>query len=478
MCEQWIALVRAPVSTFARTRWIPHSGNDTHSRHPSTGFVASAVICPQRTSRAGAAARYSPAMPTRRDILTGALGGAAGAFLASRTEAGQALARLEADAPTLGRRLRDRYDLAPGLVYLNHASIGTTPRAVRQNQARLLALCETNPHEHVWGDAFAAQADEARRRAGNLIAARPDEVAILRTTTEAMSILAGGLPLAQGDEVLFSTLNHDGASEGFRHWADAKGYTVRSFDFPILDAPSLTPDDIVEIHARQIRDETRLLVFPHVDNIIGLRHPAAALVRAARDRGVEWVAVDGAQTVGMLPVDVGAIGADFYATSAHKWVQSPKAFGLLHLRAGAMQRVRPLIVTWGRRQWRGTARVFEDYGTRDLASIIAMGDAAAWQRALGVERALAHRLHLADRARRRVDATPGLAWRSPRHASLASAVFSIGVEGRDVDELARSLFRDHAIVCRPFRGINALRISVNAANDEDDLDALWRALGV
>lgn len=417
-------------------------------------------------------------MPTRRDLLAGTAGAALAALFASRRQAGEALARITDTPIALGRSLLARYDLAPGLVYLNHASIGTTPRLVREAQARLLALCETNPHEHVWGDALAEQAEMSRTSLASLINAQPNDIAILRSTTEAMNILAAGLPLGPGDEVLFSSLNHDGASECFRHWAATKGYTVRTFDFPILDAPSLTPAEIVEIHARQIRDETRLLVFPHIDNIIGLRHPAQDLVAAARARAVEWVAIDAAQSVGMIPVDVRAIGADFLATSAHKWIQSPKGFGVLHLRPESLERVRPLIVTWGQRRWQGSARVFEDYGTRDLASISAIADAVAWQRALGDSDATAHRLRLSALAREQVDAAPNLAWRSSRNDSLASAIFSIEVKGRNVDELAPALFRDHAIVCRPFRtmGVNALRISVNAANDEADLEILFRAL--
>jgi len=419
-------------------------------------------------------------MPTRRDMLLAGAGGALAAFLASRRESARALSRLREFPPAPGRGLRALYDLADELVYLNHASIGTTPRAVRQAQARLLALCETNPHEHIWGDAFTPQTDEARARLARLINAHPGELAMLRSTTEGMSLLAAGLPLEPADEVLFSTLNHDGASEGFRHWARIRGYTVRAFDFPILDAPSLTPEDIVEIHVRQIRDETRLLVFPHIDNIIGLLHPAAELVRAARDRGVEWIAVDGAQAAGMLPVDVRAIGADCYATSAHKWMQSPKGFGLLHLQPPMLERVRPMIFTWGQGRWRGTARIFEDYGTRDLASIIALGDAAAHQEALGAERTFEHRLRLIDLARRRVDESPDLDWRSPRDPALRSAIASVELRGRHAEETAASLSRDHAVICRPFRtmGLNALRISLNAANDEADLDALWRALGV
>lgn len=417
-------------------------------------------------------------MATRREFLTASAG--LGALLAARREAGAALAKLAAEGPELGEPLRRAYDLNPGVVYLNHASIGTTPRAVRAAQSRLLGITETNPWLHVWGGELEEQAAAARAAAAGCIGAAPDELAITRTTTEAMHLLAAGLPFERGDEALFSSLNHIGAGACFRRWGESRGYSVREFDFPILDAPGLTPEDVVRLHVEQIRDETRLLVLPHADNMIGMLHPVREIARAARERGVEWVAVDAAQTVGMLPVDVEALGVDFLACSAHKWAQSPKVFGLLHMRREHIGRVRPMFVSWGQDRWRGSARMYEDYGTRDLASIIAMGDAFGFQRSLGMERTTEHRMRLRDLCRERVEATPGLVWRSPREASLASAIALVGLEGRDADNAAQTLFNEHGVVCRPFRGggLNALRLSFNAANGADDLDAFWRGLGL
>jgi len=417
-------------------------------------------------------------MATRREFLSVSAG--LGALLAARREAGAALDRLAEERVELGPPLRGAYDLNPGVVYLNHASIGTTPRAVRAAQSRLLGLTETNPWLHVWGGALEEQAERARGAAAEFIGAATDELAIMRTTTEAMHLLASGLPFERGDEVLFSSLNHIGAGACFRRWGESRGYSVREFDFPTLDAPGLTPEDVVRLHIEQIRDETRLLVLPYADNMIGMLHPVRAIARAARERGVEWIAVDAAQTVGMLPVDVEALGVDYLACSAHKWAQSPKVFGLLHMRREHIGRVRPMFVTWGQAQWRGSARMYEDYGTRDLASIIAMGDAFDFQRSLGIERTAEHRMRLRARVRERVDATPGLVWRSPREASLASAVALVGLEGRDADNAAETLFGEHGVVCRPFsgRGLNALRLSFNAANGDDDLDAVWRGLGL
>jgi selenocysteine lyase/cysteine desulfurase len=90
----------------------------------------------------------------------------------------------------------------------------------------------------------------------------------------------------------------------------------------------MTKADVLDAYDRHITPRTRVLVFPHVDNIVGLRHPARELADLAHSKGVEFVAVDAAQTVGMLPVDLQAMGVDVYAASPHKWLQAPKGIGL------------------------------------------------------------------------------------------------------------------------------------------------------
>ena len=112
----------------------------------------------------------------------------------------------------------------------------------------------------------------ARRRPG-CSRAPTDDLAITHNTTEGFNILAHGLPLGAGDEVLFSSLNHGGASVAWDHIGPQRGYTVRRFDFPVARTSELTVDEVVAIHAEAIRPETRVLVVPHVDNMVGMIHP-------------------------------------------------------------------------------------------------------------------------------------------------------------------------------------------------------------
>jgi selenocysteine lyase/cysteine desulfurase len=416
-------------------------------------------------------------MIDRRSFLAGSGVGLA-SLLGDRSAFAGALARL---APVLSessaKSLAEDYLLEPGLLYLNHGSIGTIPRVVHEEHVRLLRQCEKNPHIHMWGDVWVEALAKTRSAAAGLLRCEADEVALTHNTTEGFNVLAQGLPLGKGDEVLFSRLNHPSASEPWSYYATRRGYSVRKFDIPLDDITGLRVADVVQMHEREIRPETRVLVFPHVDNIVGLRHPTRELVAMAKRRGVAFVAVDVAQSLGMMPVNVAAEDADFYAASPHKWVQAPKGVGLLVVRRRVQEQLDPLWVKRPRSTMPKTAEVFEDYSTRNLPAVLALADAIAFQQRLGEGSKETRLLEIAGWFRDLVDATPSLAWRSARQRELSSSLFAVGLRKGDAREVERRLATAHDIMVRPFAPpLNTLRVSPNLINTRADADRFVAAL--
>ena len=414
----------------------------------------------------------------RRGFLRTLAAGAVAAPFLARAEAVDAALRATLTRVEVGdgsaaavRAVREEYFLAEDLSYLNHASIGTVPRLVHDAHVAHLELCETNPALYVWGRVWRDVTEVTRRAAADLVRCEADDIAITHSTTEGFNILAAGLPLGPGDEVLFSTLNHPGASVPWERMATERGFTVRQFDFPLDGAPFLDDERVVALHAEALSPSTRVLVFPHVDNMIGLRHPMAAITAMARARGVEFVTVDAAQSAGMIPVDLASAGVDAYAMSPHKWVQSPKGLGLFYTAPEVRQRIRPLWFRSAMSQG-ATARRFEDYSTRAWPAVVALGDALAFQAALG-EAEKARRYHaLWTRVRDRVESEPRLAWRSPQEWSSGSVIMAVEVLGQNAPSVGRMLMEDHAISVRAFGApLNTLRISPNVSTSFEELDA-------
>ena len=368
-------------------------------------------------------------------------------------------------------RLRDQYMLAAAVTYLNHASIGTVPRPVYEAHTRYLQLCETNPWLHMWGGAWEEPRETVRAKAAQVLRCDTEEVSILHNTTEAFNILAQGLPLGPGDEVVFSSLNHAGASVAFFHTAEVRGFDVTQFDFPVRDVPTMTTDDVLAIYDEHLTAKTKLLVVPHIDNAVGLRHPLRALTQLARDKGVAYVAVDAAQTVGMIPVDMQAYGVDVYATSPHKWLQSPKGLGLSFFSKAVQDVLRPMWVTWGQSRWKDTARAYEDYGTRNLPETLALGDAIDFQAQLHTDERAQHLRDLWSFTHTMATEHPQGEWRSPMSWELGGSLYAVEIQGRKSNDLFEHLFQDHGFVFRPFStdDLNTVRLSPNVFNTEEEI---------
>jgi selenocysteine lyase/cysteine desulfurase len=423
-------------------------------------------------------------MPDRRAFLRSLTATAAAPIVAQFLFIEEGFsAELESLSPERGflppaQAMRDQYLLDPRVTYLNHASIGTVPAAVHSAGIRYRAICEENPWLYIWGGAWEEAREGVRGAAARLLGCEAMEVAITHNTTEGFNLLAQGLPFDPGDEVLFSSLNHSGASICWDHFAEARGFTVRRFDFPLSDVPEMSARDVVRIHEEQIREETRALVFPHIDNIVGLRHPMRELASMARSRGVEYVLVDGAQSAGMIPLDLAGSGVDAFSTSPHKWIQSVKGLGLLYVRKGLQDRLPAMWVTWGKAQWGGSARKYEDYGTRDLPEVLSLGDALGFQTALGEGRKERRYIEMFEGLRDSVDASPGLTWRSPRDWHMGGILTALQLGSGDASAVSDGLFQDQGVVVRPFpeSGLNALRVSPNLMNTDAERDRLLAIL--
>lgn len=425
-----------------------------------------------------------PELPSRRRFLRNlAAAGIATSLLARVEELGAAVVSgpgarpFDAEAPGAVRQLRGEYLLADDLAYLNHASIGTVPRAVVRAHAAYLEICESHPSLYVWGEVWREVAEDTRAAAAALLRCHADELAITHNTTEGFNILAHGLPLDRGDEVLFSSLNHPGASVAWDGLSRRRGFTVRRFDFPARGAPGLSADDVVSLHTDAIGEKTRALVVPHVDNVIGMTHPIGAIARAARARGVRWILVDGAQSAGMIPVDLASADVDAYAMSPHKWIQAPKGLGLLWI-SPALQPDLPRM--WYRRPEEtldGTARIYEDYSTRAWPAVVALGDALAFQEALGAVEKRRRYAAMWRRVRERVEGDPLLSWRSPVEPGLRSMIVSVEVNDREASGLGVRLLETHGVVVRAFGPpLNVLRISPNLMTTDAEIDRFFVAL--
>ena len=180
----------------------------------------------------------------------------------------------------------------------------------------------------------------------------------------------------------------------------------------------------------------------------------------------------------MVPLDVASLGVDAYACSPHKWVQSPKGLGLLYLTEELQARLEPMWVTWGQKRWKGSVRVFEDYGTRNLAEVLALGDAIEFQEKLGAERKEARLKSLWRHLRASTERIDAVRWRSPESWDLGGSLCALEIDGHDSREVFEVMWKKHHFAFRAFHdeGVNTLRLSLNVVNTTAEIDRFFDLL--
>lgn len=368
------------------------------------------------------------------------------------------------------------YSIGQDISYLNHGSIGTIPKIVQEAHRDYLEMCETNPWFYMWSGEWEEPREKVREKVAKYINADASEISFPHNTTEIFNLLALGLPLGTGDEVVFCNFNHAGAAIPFQVHSKIRGYDVKMFDIPSDNLPSITKEDILKLYDDNITSKTKLVVMPHIDNTFGIRQPVKEITALARSRGVRYVALDTAQTMGMIPIDVKELDIDVIGTSAHKWIQTPKGVSIAYFSKRIQDQINPMWVTWGQERWKDSARKFEDYGTRNLLEVLTLGHSVDFQSAIDEDAKATHLKGLWSYAKKLVDQNPNTSWRSPGSWDLSGSLFVIGLKDSKPSEIAHLLFTELGYVVRPFDDFSTIRISPNIFNTKEEIIGLIQAI--
>ena len=376
---------------------------------------------------------------------------------------------------------REPFLLDPDVVFLNHGSFGATPAPVFDEYQRLQREMERQPVRWLQREADDRLA-AARAALAAYVGCDHDEVVYFPNPTQAINMVARSLRLEPGDEVL-ATDHEYGAMD--RTWrvvcADAGARYVQAH-VPVPLPP--TADEVVERIWAAVTPRTRVLFISHITSATAVRFPVEELVQRGRDAGLVTI-VDGAHVPGHIPLDVRAVGADFYTGAPHKWLCAPKGTTFLYARRDVQHLLRPLVVSWGWESLTPSGSTFVDHhewqGTRDLSPFLATPAAIAWTQANDWPAQQARSHAMVRTAIERVDALTGLASMYPDDGFTWYGQMAVALlPDVDVAELKRRLY-DEFLVELPvhrFADQPMLRVSVAAYTVDSDIDALVDALTV
>jgi cysteine desulfurase/selenocysteine lyase len=316
--------------------------------------------------------------------------------------------RVRADFPILADEMNGK-----PLVFLDSAASAQKPRQVIDAVRYVYEHEYANVHRGLYAlsEAATARYEASRDKVRALInAASRREIVYTRNATEAINLVAaswGRAFLSRGDEILISQLEHHSNIVPWQMLRDEKGIVLRVV--PVTDDGAF---DFAAYEA-MLGPKTKLVALAHVSNVLGTVLPVERIVRSAHAVGAKAL-IDGCQGVVHMPVDVQALGCDFYAFSGHK-LYGPSGIGVLYGRAELLDAMPPFMgggdmirsVTFEKTEWADLPHKFEA-GTPAIAQAIGLGAAIDYVQEIGIAAIAAHETALLQYGMRQLASVPGL----------------------------------------------------------------------
>lgn len=330
--------------------------------------------------------------------------------------------RIRRDFPILGREVYNK-----PLVYLDNAATTQKPQCVIDAISE--AYCNENANVHRGIHFLSQQATDMMEAARDKVrqfigAGSTEEIIFTRGTTESINLLASSFAqafLKEGDEVIISGMEHHSNIVPWQIQAGRYGFKIRII--PVTDLGELDMDAFKSL----LGPKTKLVSITHVSNVLGTVNPISEIICEAHSHGIP-VAVDGAQSVPHIKVNVLELGADFYAFSGHK-IYGPTGIGVLYGCKELMEKMPPYQgggemikrVTFEKTTYNELPYKFEA-GTPDYVGSIALGTALDYVQEIGMEQIAAYEKDLCSYALSRLGEIPGM--RIIGNAPERSAVIS------------------------------------------------------
>jgi cysteine desulfurase/selenocysteine lyase len=395
------------------------------------------------------------------------------------------VARLREDFPILSRTVHGK-----PLIYLDNANTSQKPRAVIDAVDRFYRETNANVSRavHTLGEEATSAYEATRDKLARFInAPSRDEIMFTSGTTQAINLVAYSylLPrLRPGDEILVTTMEHHANIVPWQLLGDRAGAKIKVA--PINERGELIVDRFIDL----LTPSVKLAAVVHVSNVLGTINPVAELARAARRRGIPLL-VDGSQALPHMPVDVRALGCDFYALTGHKMF-GPTGTGALWARKEILRDMPPFFgggemireVRFDGTTYADPPHRFEA-GTPNIAGFVGLGAAIDYIESIGRERIAAAERELLEYATAALKSVPGL--RIFGEASHKAAVISFLVDGVHAHDLATLLDQEGIAVRSGHHCVHPLmhfykvpataRASLSFYNTRDEIDRFVAAIG-
>jgi isopenicillin-N epimerase len=401
-------------------------------------------------------------------VLPSAVFGGNGVSSESLKKATHRLSVGDAGGEEFWKLVKENFAIRKGLIMLNAANLCPSPHSVQQRVFELTRDVDADPSSHN-RKKFGDLREKTRHALAEFLGANPEEIAIVRNTSEGNNMVINGLTFKPSDEVIIWDENHPTANIAWDIRAERYGFNVKRVKTPeVFDSD----EELMKPFIDALTERTKLMCFSHVSNVSGIALPAEKICTIARKNGI-LSHIDGAQTFGSHVVDLSKIGCDFYTGSSHKWFCGPKEVGILYVRKERIAELWPTIVGVG---YPGVidkgAQKFETLGQRDDSRIAAMEKTVEFHKTIGKDRIEARIRFLAATLKKKLkERIPAIKFRTPLTPGLSGGVVVFQIPGTDLNNTLDTLYHKYNIGCAVFGGNSGgIRFCPHIYNTLEEID--------
>ena len=361
-------------------------------------------------------------------------------------------------------KIQSQFLIPPELTILNAANLCPSPAHVLETVTNYTRRLDSKPVPSYRAEMIAVK-ERTRHELAKYLRVTPDEILITRNTSESNNWVSNGLDLKEGDEVVIFSDNHPSNNEAWKE----RG---KRFGFKVIEVHPLNPhpgfEYYIEAFKKALTSRTRVLAFTHLSNTVGDLFPAKELCIMARERGVISL-IDGAQSFGLLDVDLSNIKPDFYSGSAHKWPCGPKETGVLFVNKSIQEHFWPSIYS-AYKGSEGLAQTHEGLGQRDTPAIYAFGKQIEFLRKIGQNKIEKRSGDLATKIIAGLQNIQGVSVYTSNKRPLRSAVVTFRPANLDPSKVVKALENDGIVAANlAGDGWAGVRFSPHFYNSDRDI---------
>ncbi|NQZ44287.1 MAG: aminotransferase class V-fold PLP-dependent enzyme [Flavobacteriaceae bacterium] len=377
----------------------------------------------------------------------------------------------EGDDEAFWKRIRMDYALKPDYINLENGYYNFVPTPILNKFIENVRMVNYEASYYMRTVQWQNK-DTAASRLASLIGCPADSLIITRNTTESLDMVIGGYPWQKGDEAIYALQDYGAMRDHFRQIKDRYGVVCKEVSVP--NHPE-SDEALVALYESQISKKTKLLMNCHMVNITGQILPVRKICDMAHSYGVE-VLVDGAHCVGHIPVDIAALGCDYFGSSLHKWLSVPLGSGLLYVDKKHIGKIWPLLADHVTEA--DNIKRLNHTGTHPVHTDLTIHDAIDYLELIGLERK-ERRLRFIQRYwSDKLREVPNVVINTPVDPQRSCGIANVGIKGLKPSEMAKTLLESFGVwtVAIDYANVKGCRITPNVYTTTDELDRFVSAV--